>query len=301
MSNPFLATNVATLQEAFPAIDKRIIERTLHEERGDMNETFDRLLALSSNMTSNSRCASQPAFTSQPSLPPLPSRPSMPVGQQSTSTRPPMARQQRSFREEMDAWRQEIAEDRNRRKHSKKRGNCSSRRNDYYTDDTRNNNTYSRSKPSLIGDFQRLCLDGYTVREAVQEGQVVAKKAASSLCDRVMAHANDMNSTYGLASSNNPFRPSTASTSTLPYVPPSMRAPLPPMPSSGSRPVPPRPVIYQPASTNPFTSATPSAPTLAPNEDIALPPPAYESREFDRLIDPVEGDRYLVHAAAATH
>lgn len=71
--NPFLVTKVDTLQDAFPTVNPTILENTLWLENGDMNKTFERLLAMTDPPTAPGpppRTTTHPSSTS--GLPPVP-------------------------------------------------------------------------------------------------------------------------------------------------------------------------------------------------------------------------------------
>ncbi|ORX60591.1 hypothetical protein DM01DRAFT_1380889 [Hesseltinella vesiculosa] len=290
MSNPFLSSQVQTLHEVFPTLDTRTIQQALYSEHGDMNRASDRLFQMA-EASSTSR-TNPPAPRQQPS----------PHANQQPH-RPPLSHTT-SLREEMEAWRQELVRERHsNRKHGHRRGYSS-----IYHEDSR------PEKISLTKELQRMCLEGYTLKEALNEGKQVALKATSSLCDKVVASTNDyMNSSTSIYRPGH-RRQESACSSPCTTVPSSSRMPrqyssssrLPPLPPS-TRPSQPLPSPPQPQilATNhdvrhdPINPFAPSAPLpSAPEEDSTMPPPSYEAREFDRLIDPTEGDRYLARSSA---
>jgi hypothetical protein len=48
MENPFHAPNIVILREAFPLVEVRVIDAALWSAKGDVNQAFELLLAMSS-------------------------------------------------------------------------------------------------------------------------------------------------------------------------------------------------------------------------------------------------------------
>ncbi|KAI8093885.1 uncharacterized protein BX664DRAFT_330878 [Halteromyces radiatus] len=274
--NPFLENKVNTLQEAFPTLTPSVLENTLLEENGDMERTFDRLLAITDSTTMNTS-HTRPTYKKPPTqVPIIKAKPSL----------------QKTVREELAQWRQELQNDRDIRRTRKRisqkyppSGACSS--------------SY---------DSQNLYKDIYSIRDMVVEGSSVALKAATSLHDRLISvHNSYISGSTSSASSS-------SSSSSYPYYQSNNTAPNLSRPiqshtslsnntriNNRNRPVPPVPVTtpssqqqqQQQWHTN---TATPRNPF--DNADQSLPPPTYEARERDTLIDPVDGDRLLLRASS---
>ncbi|SAM07971.1 hypothetical protein [Absidia glauca] len=296
--NPFLVSKVNTLQDAFPTIDPTILENTLWLEHGDMNKTFERLLAITDPSTAPDpppRTTTQPSSTSGlPPIPPPRIRPPSISSQQRPLPTPPSSAPTRakpnlqSVREELAQWRQELSNDRDMRR--------TSRRNP-----SRRHGSNSGLRPSTASNYemQTNYTDLNSIRDAVNEGSAAALKAATTLYDRFLAS----NSVYGssLSSSSSPSSSAYAyhqSNNTTPNLysrssSTTSRSSLatstsrPSLATSTSRPLPrPPQQDHVPVPRNPFDSS---------EQADALPPPTYEAREHDTLIDPMDADHLLQH------
>ncbi|CAO3594378.1 unnamed protein product [Absidia cylindrospora] len=291
--NPFLVTKVDTLKEAFPNIDHTVLENTLLSENGDMAKTFERLLAVS-----------DPSATSAPDTTTAASGPAPPP-RTPTTTNPPRIRPptQSSQQRRLPTAPAKPA---------------------FQSESHRRNEPHCGLRSSAASNYelQSSYREVYTsLGDVVNEGKTTAIKAATSLYDRIVAaHSVYGNSSLSSsASSSSP--PSSSSTVAASYAyhqsnntapnlysrssvsPTTILSPsrsynnnsnhLSSSSSSRNRPLPHTPQSTQQnqVARNPFDSS---------DHAETMPPPTYEARENDALIDPMEADRLLLHTPSHT-
>ncbi|ORZ24342.1 hypothetical protein BCR42DRAFT_402730 [Absidia repens] len=314
--NPFLVTKVDTLKEAFPNIDHTVLENALWSENGDMAKTFERLLAISDpsatsapdTTTASSGPAPPPRTATTANHPRI--RPPTQSSQQRPLLTPPAKPAFQSVREELAQWRQELSNDRDLRRTSRR----SHRRNEPHCG--------LRSSAASNYELQSSYREVYSsLGDVVNEGKTTAIKAATSLYDRIVA----AHSVYG-----NPSLSSSASSSSPPSSSSSVAASYAYHQSNNTTPnlysrssVSSATILSPSRSYNNNGNNLPSSSTTSRNRPLphtpqstqqnharnpfdssdhaeTMPPPTYEARENDALIDPVEGDRLLLHTPSHT-